>query len=703
MVKNLLFAAALLSLALASACAKGGNGAGNGITVKINPITAVGVNLSATFAATVTGTSNTSVAWSLAGTACTGNPNPCGSIDVNTGVYQAPSAVPNPSSITIIATSRADSTARGTTSTNIVPITAVVTPTPVNVGHGLVQQFTATAAPDAAPQTFTWSCTQTGGAACATFVANSSGVAVYTAAENPCNNCITISVVPTADTNTCTTNPKNCVAAKVSVAASRVSGTYALRFSGFDSTHHPVAIAGSIIFDSTGAVAGGSVEDVVINGVQQQYTSLSGSFTPSSLSDNNTNDAGTLTLNASLGPSHKYAAVLDAAGNLRMIQSDNNGTGSGTMEKSAPAEFQKNAAAQSFVFGFTGVDSSGKRVGYAGLLPLDGTATATTPGNITGGIADTNDNGTSTSACASPPCGVTGTYRIRGNVWTMQILLGGQVLDFDFYIGSGIANAKTPLTLYAISTDPIDSRHPMLAGRMVFQDPGTTYDSTALNSFSVSHLTGVDNTGSNTLVSLIDGQGLSNGSIAETFDSNNAGTIVAATPLSPATCTYTTDTNKTGRYIVNMLGTGSSCTGGLPFVLYASGANRGFLLDQSSGAVMTGAMDPQPGVFSPSGFAGPYALGTVSNATSGVSPIVANFLLTSPGNAVFKVGGTQYSGTQTQTGATGSYSLTSNGTGTITLTSPAASYVIYATDLTHFEMIDVDKTVTNADVIFGQQ
>lgn len=697
MTKNLLFAAALLSLALASGCAKGGNGAGNGITVKVNPITAVGVNLSATFTATVTGTSNTSVAWTLSGTPCTGNPNPCGSIDTNSGVYKAPSTVPSPATITIIATSQADSTARGTTSTTIVPITAVVTPTPVNVGHGLVQQFTATAAPDAAPQTFTWSCTQSGGASCANFVTNGAGVAVYTATESNCNNgCITVSVVPTADPNTCTANSKNCAPAKVSVLASRVSGAYALRFSGFDSAHHPVSIAGSVTFSTSGIFTSG-LEDVLVNtgagSLAHQYAIASGSYSPSTLGDNNTNSAGTLTLTASGGPAHTYNVVLDAAGSLRMIESDGTGTGSGSMEKSAAGQF---TGTQNFVFGLTGVDASGKRVGYVGLLPLDGN------GNVKlGGLADTNDNGSTTTACASPPCTVTGTYQVVGSTGTMSLLIGSQPLDFDLFVGSGQANAKTPLTLYAISTSTIDSNHPMLAGRIVFQDPATNYDATALNSFSVSHLTGVDNTGSNTLVSLVDAQGTSNGSIGQTFDSNNAGTIVSVTPAAPATCTYATDTNKTGRYVVNMLGTGGSCAGGLPFVLYASGSNRGFLLDQSSAAVMTGAMDPQPGVFSPSGFAGPYSLGTVSNATSGVGPIVANFLLTSPGNAVFKMGGTQYPGSQT---ATGSYTLTNNGTGTITLTAPApASYVIYATDLTHFEMIDVDKTVTNPSVIFAQQ
>ena len=65
-------------------------------------------------------------------------------------------------------------------------------------------------------------------------------------------------------------------------------------------------------------------------------------------------------------------------------------------------------------------------------------------------------------------------------------------------------------------------------------------------------------------------------------------------------------------------------------MLYASGANRGFLLDQSSAAVMTGGMDPQDGnVVAPSQLPGTYAAATANTATSGVVPTAANLLLTS--------------------------------------------------------------------------
>ena len=691
MTKYVLFAVALVSVALWTGCAKG-LGSTPSVTVTSGNISVVYLTQTVQFAAKVTGTSNTAVNWSVSGNACTGSGNPCGSIDSN-GVYTAPATLPSNATVNIIATSQADSSGQGQLQIKLVAVMVTVTPTPVSVGQGLVQQFTAVAVPDDAPQTFTWACTPTG--SCGTLVQdpNTSGLAVYTAPASTGNMVVTA-------TSSVPQSPAGVGQAKIAVAASRLSpAAYTIRFSGYDNSSHPVEIAGSLTFTANGTIASG-VEDVVINGVYHQYTAVSGSYASAA----GGNNAGTLTLNAG-GNTQAYAAVLDAAGNMRLIESvSTNGVGSGSLEKSAVGVFNPTPpTSQKFVFGFTGVDLTGstaKRIGYVGLLPMDGTATTTTQGGISGGLLDPNDSGVTANLCGTPPCSVSGSYQPDATIpglWHMT-LQTGVTQNFDFFIGSGQANAKNPLTLYAIS-NPTITAEPILSGRMVFQDPATTYDQTALNSDSVSHLTGVGSTG--TFVSLVATTGMSNGNISETFDQNNAGTIVqAATQAS--NCTYTTDPNKTGRYVVTMLGTGSTCTSGLPFVFYASGANRGFLLDQSSTAVMTGAMDPQTGsgAFAPSELPGTYAVGTVSNASSGVIPMVANLLLTSPGNKVYNVGGTQYPG---PVAVTGTYSLLTTGTGTIVLTAPAASYVIYATDASHFEMIDVDASVTNPAVIFAQQ
>ena len=75
MIKNCLFALALLSLALAGGCAKGGNGIFPTVTVNtptgISP-DAIYPTQSVTFTATTTDPAGGAVTWSLSGTACTG-------------------------------------------------------------------------------------------------------------------------------------------------------------------------------------------------------------------------------------------------------------------------------------------------------------------------------------------------------------------------------------------------------------------------------------------------------------------------------------------------------------------------------------------------------------------------------------------------------------------------------------------------------
>lgn len=703
MIKKCGLAFALMSLAMAVGCAKGGNGAGNGITVKVSVANSNGQSISdvyetqsVTFSAQVTGTGNTAVAWTLSGKACSGNPNPCGTIDGNTGIYIAPATSPNPSAVTITATSRADSTARGALTINVVPVTVAISPaTPVSVGHGLVQQFTATAVPDDVAQTFTWTCTQNG-APCANFVSDASGVAVYTAAEAPCNACVTVSAVSSVDPTGCTEDPKDCNSSKVTVVASRlVPAAYAFRFSGYDNSNHPVAVAGTITVSTGGAITG--VEDELTSAGPSQHAITGGSYTPSALGDHNNNNAGTLQLTTGTAP-NQYQVVLDASGDLAMIESDGSGTGSGIMRQSSTSF---NTAAQNFVFGFTGTDASGKRVGYVGVLPLNGAGQLKT-----GGQLDTNDNGATNSLGCTQPCSVGGSYQYSAVTGLGQLTLTTAVTQhFDFFVASGqTKSAPNPLTLYAISTDAVDNTHPAISGSLVFQDPATTYDKTALNSFSVSNLTGVDATGSNTLVSLVNGSGDGSSTISQTFDSNNAGMIVAAAS-SAASCPFTVGPNAAGvggRYVITFLGTGSGCTSGIPFVFYASGANRGFLLDQSSAAVMAGGMDPQDAnVFAPSQLPGTYAAFSVTSATPSVLPFAANLVLTSLDTNTHDVGGTEYPGAQT---VTGTYTLNLDSTGTIALTAPAAaSYVIYATDASHFEMINVDSGAKNPVVIFAQQ
>lgn len=718
-MKNLLFAVALLSLALASGCAKGGSGpcVSNCPAINVTDISngianvdQAPVGQSITFTATFTATPTVPVNWSISGTSCTGNPNPCGSFtatSASTATYQAPSTVPSDASIGIVATSSSDGSLSYTYSVTIVDISTDIAPASLSVGTGLTQQFTAVAVPDNAPQQFTWSCTANGNP-CANFAQdpNISGLAYYTAQDNCSANCIQISAASIDPNGTNGSIKASLVASRLTNSTKPI--TFAFQFSGYDNNGNQVFAAGT--FTASGSTISSGVEDEITwNGSQYAVTKniaiTGGSYAPTSSDTNNSNNAGTLTLVNGTSP-NKFQVVLDGAGDIQMIEADGQGYGSGVVEPMA-AGGGFNSGEQTFAFGFTGVDSGGHPVGYAGLMPINGS------GTVGGGVIDVNDNGSSNnSVCsaATPPCNLAGTYTQDAtypSLWHVTLTSPISAL-FDLFVANGNTNATSPLTLFAISADTAPTTNPAVLGTMVLQDSKPIYNNAAFKGTSVSTLAGT--TGGQNNVALTIGTTDGNGNFSGQFDQNNAGTLLKAVqfPGTSTTYTYAAASSNNGRYIFQMLGN-SSAASPMPIILYASGENRGFLLDQSSPSVMTGTMTPQPnkvaGLFAASELPGTYALATNTNSDPSIAStgyLASNLLLTSPGGLVYNVTGTQNPGGQA---VTGTYSLNlTSGAGAITLTAPTAkNYVIYMVDLTHFFMIDETSGVASSPIFFAQE
>ena len=111
------------------------------VAVSIAPATVtVAVGKTQPFTASITGTSDTAITWSVAGGVSNGT-------ITNTGLYTAPTAVPNPAQVTVAATSQADSTKSASatvTITAVSPASSVsVSPSAVTVPDFGTQQFTA--------------------------------------------------------------------------------------------------------------------------------------------------------------------------------------------------------------------------------------------------------------------------------------------------------------------------------------------------------------------------------------------------------------------------------------------------------------------------------------------------------------------------------------------------------------------------------
>jgi hypothetical protein len=695
MTKNVLFAVALLSVALCAGCATGGGGhtgANIQVTVKTNPAnqSVVGVTLTVQFTADVTGTDNHAVTWSMnqGGNACTAA---CGTLDQN-GLYTAPATPPTPSAIVdITATSVANPDKSYAYPLKVLPITVTVVPGPAVIGLDLQQQFSAPVTPDAAPQTVTWTITDCPSSDCGSVDANG----VYTApGALPSEASFSVQATSSID------SPNWAGKAKVTIVNSRLSGTYAFRVSGFDSSNHPIAAAGNFVANDDGTIQGGSSEDLLVAGVPAPCTILN---TSTYVMDGNNH--GTISLRTSGGSActnpvlRKYKVVLNARGDGQMIEFDASGRASGVITQAGPANqvFKDSALLGSFAFGFTGSDLGGKRVGYAGVFQADGAGGITPTGAL-----DRNDDSTATSNTGFDP--TLSQYSISPDgSGTLTLVTTDTTYQFAIYVvGGKTVNATNPLTLFAISNGATTNHSAV--GTIVFQDPTPIYDKSALNDFSVSSLTGVDSTSSNTLVSLTNARGDGNGNISASYDANNAGTIVAAKAFNS---TYAATGN--GRYTVDLL------SPAVHFVLYLSAANRGFLLDQSSQAVYTGTMDQQPGSsFASAEMAGSFDAATGSSGTSGVSQVAMNLLITSVAPNFTLLGAQDETDGGQNPGQTlaGTGTVKVDGTGTITLTQPAAAqYVIYVLDnpkqsggvVQHFVMMNVDPANTNSSIIFAER
>jgi len=132
----------LLAAVMVLAGCKNGT-AGQVVAVAVTP-TGVNIVVATTqqMTATVTGTFNTAVTWSIAG----GSAN--GTITAS-GVYTAPATVPAPAQVTVTATSHKDPTKSGSATLTITTaagpphITVAVSPGAVSVANYGTQQFTA--------------------------------------------------------------------------------------------------------------------------------------------------------------------------------------------------------------------------------------------------------------------------------------------------------------------------------------------------------------------------------------------------------------------------------------------------------------------------------------------------------------------------------------------------------------------------------
>jgi len=225
------------------------------------------------FTATVTGTTNTAVTWSVNGIAG-GNPT-VGTISA-TGLYTAPSAAPSPNTVTVKATSAADPTKSASATVTITTASAsgvavTISPTSASVGTGATRQFTATVT-GTSNTSVTWSVNGIAGGNSTGGTISATGL--YTApAAVPTPSTVTITATSVADSSK-SASASVSIAGRSSAAAVRVTPQWPTAAAGgstqftalaLDASGTPLAVQPAFTWTSSAS----SVATISGNGLAQ--------------------------------------------------------------------------------------------------------------------------------------------------------------------------------------------------------------------------------------------------------------------------------------------------------------------------------------------------------------------------------------------------------------------------------------------------
>ena len=683
------------------------------ITVTVMPTTAtVKTRGKQQFTATVAGTKNQTVTWSVSGAGCMGSA--CGSVS-STGLYKAPGTVPNPPNVNVTATSQAAPSKQASAVVTIgVPIVVSVLPSTVNVSTGGKQQFQATVTGSSNPSV-TWSVSGPGcnGSACG--MIDQTGF--YTApGAIPSPPVVTVTATAQADNSSYGT----ATITIVQTGDSKLNGQYAFLFRGFDQLG-AYEVAGSITADAQGNITTG-LEDVNATLGPWMSVPITGTYQIGG------DSRGTMTITSALG-SFTYAIAMDSKGkNGRLIEFDATGIrGSGVLKLQDPSAFNTAALNGGYAISLEGLDLSGSRVASLGSVGPSGA------GFVAGNALDVNDAGTVFTTCyslsdGSTYCpGFTGAYSVDGtgrgtmmlNVGATSPGLGSGTLNFAFYVVS-----KSEFLL--VSIDPLATNGFILAGyAYAVAQSGTGFNNESFMGASIFDMAGLNTFPEATIgmISWFPADPTCGGSINVTalFNTNSGGTLISGGYNNCAYDFYDIQPNSRGT-VQFFDASGNSLAA---WFIYAIAPNQAFVMDgcqaqppqnvqcMASSAAGLGEIKPRTN----NSFANNTIIG---NFVFGSGEPVANSVPVFSGAAYFD-GSNSNHGQGNVTGAedestqstlipdqvvAGLYSVSryaNNGSGSIVLTSPSSNYALWVISPLEFVAIDTDASATQPTVLHYQK
>lgn len=527
------------------------------VSVTISPVMATVITGGQQqFTASVSGSQNQNVTWSVAGAGCSGPT--CGTIS-NAGLYTAPASVPSQPTVRVTATAQADpSKSASAVVTVVLPIVVAVTPSSALVTLGTTQQFQATVT-GTKNTAVTWSVQGTGCvlSACGTIDVNGLYQAPATVPMPP-----TVNIIATSQAN-----PTHSGVAVVTIAPtnnSKLNGQYAFLFRGFDEFGAYQA-AGTFKADGQGNITFG-LEDV--NFTLGPATDVSFNGTYQVTGDNR----GAMQITSQLG-TFTYAFALNLVGKSgRFIESDATGIrGSGVMKLQDPTAFNTGALTGGYAISLSGLDVGGGRIAALGSIYPSGS------GFVAGGSLDVNDAGNVYPTFAP----FSGRYNVaatsRGTMSLNVLGFGTGTLNFAFYVVSA-----TDIML--VSIDQIFSAGQIFAGVGTSQT-GSPYLVSSFQGTPVLGITGFTGAFSEAAVGRFSFNGM--GTVSVLYDRNSGGKISIANTYTGAVAL-----ELNGRGVLNLVDPNNPFNRPIWYI-YAIAPNKAFVMDASSSKVGLGEITPQ--------------------------------------------------------------------------------------------------------------
>jgi hypothetical protein len=485
---------------------------------------------------------------------------------------------------------------------------------------------------------------------------------------------------------------------------SLLSGNYAFTFSGYNAGNY-VAAAGEFAADGNGNITAGEADFNSLTGMPTNYTALKGTYTLGQ------DGRGTFTF-TNISPSPVYAFSINASGTGavpgnagRFVEFDTSGTrGSGRLVMQSVTTCVVTATTSTyngnFAFGGQGFESSagGNSAGtmaFAGVFTAVPPISPSTVGSLGPAELDANYPG-STAVGSNSGASFSGSYQSGPDSTHCQFQFSAfATLNYDVYPISAsdaflietdqASNATNPFI--SVAEMKLQFGQPFL-GAVLGGNMAGGVSGQVLSVPYVSVLQVMPNSGAETFNLL--------------YTDNEAGTVTS-TNGTPLSVTYSTD--QYGRVFTN----GFEISSAFEPVLYLIDSQDAFVVGQLNGAPIFGEFDAQS---TPTSFTTQFILqdsplieGTSAPAVSADRDF-SGFLTFSGSVTPATVTGTQDESTSTANTSTetvtGTYVLSptgaTDGSGTITLTSPAAFTGAFYF-VTSTKMVEITTTTGDANPV----